>query len=143
MSGWKGLCIAVAVAAAGGNAVAQGTLTTVFNDVHNYPALTYNLGPGGESAGEWMPDMRALEPSIVLDADPRVAYLHSLYGPDPSGGWTLFLTDLDIGEKGTSVNWSPIIAAIPEPSAGAFVCLGAAAFLIHSSNNRRGSLSRT
>lgn len=92
------------------------------NDVHNYQSVQ-NPG-GGVLTGTWSPDGRNFDPDLVLDTDPRSAFLSSFIDENPSGEWTLFLSDVDFGEQGTLVSWTLTITAVPEPSTYALAFLG-------------------
>jgi subtilisin-like proprotein convertase family protein len=93
-------------------------------DIHTYQL---EVNPNGAAlTGLWGPDGRTTDPSTVLDTDARTALLSSFIGEDPSGEWTLFLSDLDFGEQGQLVSWGLVITAVPEPTtlALALVCAG-------------------
>lgn len=92
------------------------------NDIHNYRSVQ-NPG-GGVLTGTWSPDGRNFDPSLVLDTDPRSAFLSSFVGEDPSGEWTLFLSDTDFGDEGILVSWTLTITAVPEPSTYALAFAG-------------------
>src|SRR4029079_14302154 len=49
----------------------------VGTDIHNYGG---NLG--NPLTGIWQPDARNIDPQLVLDIDPPVAYLHSFYNTE-------------------------------------------------------------
>ena len=99
------------------------TLADSGADIHTYQIV---LNPGGAAlTGLWAPDGRTTDPSTVLDTDARTALLSSFLGEDPSGEWTLFLSDLDFGEQGQLVSWGLVITAVPEPGTMALVLLGA------------------
>ncbi|MDB6016994.1 MAG: hypothetical protein JWR19_1483 [Pedosphaera sp.] len=90
-------------------------------DIHNYQNITGAVSP---LTGTWAPDGRFIDPSLVLDTDPRTALLSSFNGGDPSGDWTLFLADLDFGGQATLQNWTLTVTAVPEPSSWILGFLG-------------------
>ncbi|EEF62704.1 PEP-CTERM sorting domain-containing protein [Pedosphaera parvula] len=92
------------------------------HDLHNYQ--DFQNPAGGVLTGTWAPDGRNFDPSLVLDTDPRSAFLSSFVDGDPSGDWTLFLADVDFGDQGTLVSWSLTMTAVPEPSTYALLGLG-------------------
>ena len=98
------------------------------HDIHQY-GLTASPN-GGVLTGNWQPDGRADDPSVVTDASQRldILKLSSFQGLDPNGLWTLFIEDESSGGSGTLKSWGLTInaqvAAVPEPStalAGAFM----------------------
>lgn len=98
------------------------------NDIHNYQ--DQQTFAGGIVTGTWSPDGRHFDPSLVLDTDPRSAFLSSFVDGDPSGDWTLFLADVDFGDQGTLVSWTLTMTAVPEPSTYTFLGLGLGSLLL-------------
>lgn len=95
------------------------------NDIHGYQNIT---PPASPLTGTWAPDGRNIDPANVLNTDPRTALLGSFNGQNPSGQWTLFVSDVADGAQGSLVNWGLVITAVPEPSAAALIFLGLAGF---------------
>jgi subtilisin-like proprotein convertase family protein len=106
------------------------------NDIHTYQNVT---PPASPLTGTWAPDGRNVAPANALDTDPRTALLASFNGQDPSGQWTLFISDVADGAQGSLVNWGLVITAVPEPSPALLIFLGLAGFcagrrLLHRSD---------
>ena len=95
------------------------------NDIHNYQNVT---PPASPLTGMWAPDGRNVDPANALNTDPRTALLGSFNGQDPSGQWTLFISDVADGAQGSLVNWGLVITAVPEPSSAMLIFLGLAGF---------------
>lgn len=89
-------------------------------DVHGAP---------GTITGNWQPDGRNVDPSVVLDTSLRTAMLSNFHGLNPNGTWTLFVADLAAGDEATLVSWGVTITGelIPEPGAAALLALASAA----------------
>jgi subtilisin-like proprotein convertase family protein len=98
------------------------TLESGGSDIHTYQN-TVNPG-GGVLTGLWDADGRNVDPQTVTDTSARTASLGSFAGQDPSGDWTLFLTDLDPGSQGQLVSWGLVITATPEPGTFGLLALG-------------------
>lgn len=92
-------------------------------DIHLYRGV-FILPPNSLITGLWQPDARNVNPTAVLDTDPRTAGLSVFNGLDPNGAWTIFIADLASG--GTSVldSWQLDISPVPEPSGGLLLLLG-------------------
>jgi PEP-CTERM motif-containing protein len=95
------------------------------SDIHTYQNVT---PPASPLTGMWAPDGRNVDPASVLDTDPRTALLGSFNGQDPSGQWTVFISDVADGAQGSLVNWGLVITAVPEPSSAMLIFLGLAGF---------------
>ncbi len=99
-------------------------LTAVFsdaaaNDIHNYrlPLSGAHATPiSAPVTGMWLPDGRAVDPSVVLDTSPRTATLSSFTGKPADGTWTLFVADLSSGNTHKVDSWSLTLETVPEPS---------------------------
>jgi subtilisin-like proprotein convertase family protein len=84
-------------------------------DVHTYQTL---INPnGGSLTGEWRPDGRNADPSVVLDSTPQTALLNSFNGMDPNGPWTLFVSDNSPLGIGTLAGWGLTVTAETLPAA--------------------------
>jgi hypothetical protein len=57
-------------------------------------------------------------------SDFETSSLTSLGIDRPSSEWTLFLADLDYGERGTPASWSLVVTAVPEPGTIGLLALG-------------------
>jgi hypothetical protein len=87
--------------------------------------------PGsGLVTGYWQPDAREIDPDLVVDTDPRTAYLSSFQGLTANGTWTLFVADNSAGDQSTLVGWGLTILGTPEPSRAMLLMLGAAGMLM-------------
>ncbi len=82
------------------------------------------LPTAGPASGSFQPDARTTDPALVLDSDPRSAFLSSFEGLDANGDWTLFIADLSPGETVTLESWSLSITGIPEPAPATLAGLG-------------------
>jgi hypothetical protein len=126
----KSLAIAVALAATVGSSEAQSTfrLNTSVTDIHDYQNVTYDIGAVSDQIlQQWAPDGSTGDTSLVLDTDPRYAVVSPYIGPNPNGQWTLFLSDVEIGQEATLEKLGLVISAVPEPATGTFLLLGALA----------------
>ncbi|MES2658777.1 MAG: proprotein convertase P-domain-containing protein [Verrucomicrobiota bacterium] len=85
---------------------------------------------GGNVAGTYRPDGRAVDPSAVLDTHARTATLASFDGLDPNGTWTLFVADQSAGGTATLQSWGLHITAVPEPSSLVLTLLASGALLL-------------
>jgi subtilisin-like proprotein convertase family protein len=83
-------------------------------DIHNYQNTTTPAG-GSPLTDNWQPDARNIDPSSVLDASPRNAFLSSFDGLDANGRWTLFGADVESGGSSQVISWQLNISAVPEP----------------------------
>lgn len=86
------------------------------DDIHTYQ-VTLGGPPAGALTGTWASDGRNVDPSAVLDTDPRSATLGSFLGLEASGTWTLYLSDLDGGATAQIDSWALNLntRVIPEP----------------------------
>jgi hypothetical protein len=116
----KSFAIAVALAATVSSSVAQSTFRfTSAADIHDYQNVTYEPDAvSGQLVGY------GEETSIALDTDPRYALLSPYNGLNPNAQWTLFLSDVDIGQGATLDKLGLVISAVPEPAASSFLSLG-------------------
>lgn len=95
-----------------------------FSDIHT-------MIPGsGLVTGFWQPDAREIDPDLVLDTDPRTAYLSSFQGLNANGTWTLFVVDNAAGDEGTLLGWGLTILGTPEPSRAMLLMLGSVGLLM-------------
>jgi len=93
-------------------------------DVHTYRVTATGSHPIPLSStddpaaltGTWQPDGRSADPSQVLDSSPRDAMLGSFVGLDPNGVWTLHVSDLSENGLGRLVDWTLVLATVPEPA---------------------------
>jgi subtilisin-like proprotein convertase family protein len=97
-------------------------------DIHQY-RLALN---GDESqpidsplSGFWQADGRSTDPLEVGPDDPRDANLNSFIGTLPSGGWTLFVSDVSAGGTFQLDAWSVSVTLVPEPTVPVLVLFGA------------------
>ena len=88
-------------------------------DIH-----AYGGNGGAQLTGTWQPDARNINPAIVLNTDPRTAFLNTFNGLDANGGWTLFIADVSGGDVSTLVSWELDITAVPEPTTVALGLFG-------------------
>lgn len=89
-----------------------------FSDIHT-------LIPGsGLVTGSWQPDAREIDPDLVVDTDPRTAYLSNFQGLSPDGTWTLFVADNSASDESTLIGWGLTILGTPEPSRAMLMMLG-------------------
>ena len=88
--------------------------------------------PGsGVVTGTWQPDARNIDPDLVLDTDPRTAYLSSFNGLAADGTWTLFVADMSAADESTLVGWGlTITGSVPEPSRALLMMAGLAGTLL-------------
>jgi subtilisin-like proprotein convertase family protein len=100
------------------------TLADDGKDLHFYQAFPFSLNNEGQLTGTWAPDGRNVDPGSVTENAVPSALLGSFKGSNPNGTWTLFLADLDYGERATLVNWGLAITAVPEPTPGPLIGLG-------------------
>lgn len=98
-----------------------------FSDLH-----TAISSVQGAVTGSWQPDGREVNPATVLDTDLRTAMLADFTGADPSGDWTLFISDLNTGDQTTVDSWSLSLSAtaVPEPSSLWLPVLGVSTMLL-------------
>ena len=73
----------------------------------------------GLLTGTFLPDARAVDPSIVTDLSPRTADLTSFGAVPADGTWTLFIADVSGGDTSQLASWGMEFTGspIPEPSA--------------------------
>ena len=95
-------------------------------DIHTYRlALSGNPNTPlpGVLTGAWLPDARDTDPALVLNTDPRSAFLSAFNGLNPNGRWTLFIADVDALYVSTLVSWGlqilgtnapPVLTAPPQ-----------------------------
>jgi len=97
-------------------------------DVHLYQTFSHSYNVNGQLLDTWSSDGRNVNPSTVLDTDPRTARLASFNTLDPNGDWTLYLADVSLGGQSTVNSWGLEITAVPEVSSlipALFVVVGA------------------
>lgn len=96
-------------------------------DIHNYrlelggTASTLLTGP---LIGEWQPDGRDIDPSLVIDTDSRANGFDVFEDALADGDWSLYIADLSSGGEHRLISWSLTLETVPEPSS---VLLGFAA----------------
>jgi subtilisin-like proprotein convertase family protein len=100
------------------------TLADTGKDLHFYQSFPFSLNNDGQLTGTWAPDGRNVDPGSVTENAVPSALLGSFKGSNPNGTWTLFLADMDYGERATLVDWGLAITAVPEPKPGALIGLG-------------------
>lgn len=100
---------------------------SALTDIHYYQ--TASNPNGGLLTGLFADDGRNVDPETVNGTEARTALLGSFVGEDPSGQWTLFLSDLDYGEQGQLVSWGLVVTAVPEPGTCGLLALGLAGML--------------
>lgn len=67
--------------------------------------------------GTYQPDGRNVNPDVVVDTDPRTAFLSSFNGVNAGGSWILFVADRSLGDESTLVSWDlQITTPVPEPA---------------------------
>jgi hypothetical protein len=76
------------------------TLASGGSDIHLLSSIS-----GGSLTGTFGADGRAIDPSIVTEADARTAGLDIFNGADPNGDWTLFIADLSGGNQYRLESW--------------------------------------
>ena len=86
--------------------------------------------------GNFGSDGRLVNPDLVLDTDPRTAFLTNFLGGDANGDWTLFIADLSGGATHTLDGWSMEITGIPEP--GTISLLGLSLVLLVRRKRQHG-----
>lgn len=74
-------------------------------DIHLYRTVTGTLPTGTRLTGDWAPDGRDVDPTLVVDTDPRDALLDKMNGLDANGEWKLFLADRAAGDLHTLESW--------------------------------------
>jgi subtilisin-like proprotein convertase family protein len=90
------------------------------NNVHTYR----NQGTpsaGVKLSGNWQPDGRNVDPSLVASSDTPSTPLSSFQGLNPNGQWTLFAADLVNGGASHLNSWSVTVTPVPEPKTIALV----------------------
>ena len=102
-----------------------GFSVTLADGAANGDIHVYGGNQGNPLTGIWQVDGRAVNPTSVLNTDPRTALLNSFNGLDPNGAWTLFFADLSGGAKSTVTEWDMDITAVPEPTNVALASFGA------------------
>lgn len=101
-----------------------------FDDIHT-------LIPGsGLVTGYWQPDGREIDPDLVVDTDPRTAYLSSFQGLTANGTWTLFVADNSAGDESTLLGWGLTILGTPEPSRAMLLMFGMAGLVMRRVRRR-------
>ncbi len=85
-------------------------------DIHSY-RVSDTTPLTGPLLGTFSPDGRATDPDAVLVTDDRTRMLDVFLGADPSGDWTLFVSDLSGGGAHELLNWGLEMDAtlVPEP----------------------------
>jgi hypothetical protein len=70
----------------------------------------------GILTGNYQPDGRTADASVVLGTSPRTAMLSSFNGLAAGGVWTLFVADTSPGSEATVQSWElQITGTVPEP----------------------------
>jgi hypothetical protein len=94
--------------------------------------------PGAPLMGTWQPDAREVDPGLVVDTDPRSAFLSNFTGLNANGTWTLFLADLESGGTSALDSWGLEITGVPEPQQYALtIGLGLIAFAFWRNQRKR------
>jgi len=86
----------------------------VTRDIHSYRAVV-TPAAGSPLTGNWQPDGRNVDPTMVLDSTARTATLSSFAGLSASGDWTLFLADMQSGGTSALESWALEVFAVPVP----------------------------
>jgi subtilisin-like proprotein convertase family protein len=107
------------------------TLNMTGANIHNYQlGGAYSLNGSGQLTGTWGADGTTVDslsqPPSAFDSAPATAGLHTYYGTDANGGWTLFIADLSSPNQATLVSWGFTINTVPEPQTWAMLAGGAA-----------------
>lgn len=92
-------------------------------DIHDLAGL-------GPITGLFQPDARNMDPDLVINTDPRTAYLSSFQNLNANGDWTLFVADNAAGDASTLVGWGLTIFGVPEPSRAMLLMLGLGSLLL-------------
>ena len=111
-------------------------LNVEFSDSYLTDIHTYT---GSPLTGNFAPDGRNVNPFTSLDTSPRSAFLSSLNGQDPNGGWTLFFADLSPLATSTIQSWTVNVATtVPEPGSATLLGL----VLVAGAARRFGKIRR-
>ena len=86
---------------------------TAANDVHVYQSI---MNPNGALTGEWQPDGRNIDPSLVSASTTRTTMLSGFEGLDPNGLWTLFVSDNSALGIGTLTGWGLTVTTDSHPT---------------------------
>jgi len=86
--------------------------------------------PTGALVGTFLPDGRAVDPSVSLDTTPRTASLGVFNTGNSNGDWTLFVSDAASGGTMTLNSWQLTINPVPEPSVAGLGVLGLASLVM-------------
>lgn len=112
------------------------------HDIHQYQTFGYTLNASQQLTGFWQPDGR-----IDATSSTRSNGINPVFGENPNGQWTLFVSDLGSGNTARLNSWSITgsdVAAVPEPEETALAAglvLGAAAIWLRQ-RERKATVSR-
>jgi subtilisin-like proprotein convertase family protein len=105
-------------------------------DVHLYATVPFTTDGLGRLTGAWQADGRS-ETVSVTDTSARDASLSKFTGASPDGNWTLFVSDLSLGEEATIKSWGVQMTVVPEPRAWTLAsALGLVLFALYLSRRQ-------
>ena len=106
------------------------------SNIHTYQTASPSFS-AGQLTGTWMPDGRAVDPTLgaghstpgTFDSASTSADLSVFNNMVPNGQWTLFIADMSGGGTSTLVSWGLTVVTVPEPQTWAMVAGGLGALL--------------
>jgi subtilisin-like proprotein convertase family protein len=77
------------------------------------------------SGGTYLADGRTVDPNGDFNGATSPAGLQTISGHNANGAWTLFLSDMAVGDQSTLASWNLTVSVVPEPVTWAVMIFGA------------------